>query len=187
MLPRPEPQLRKDAIQARARNQRKRLHTRGKRAEDLIENLVRVRSLRHAGEYFIDHFRRQHIVIGHRWPPPASGSSPRYARQPLRSACSLARRRPRDRANRGNEPPSAPSQADLNSRAGPATHEPIRSSHTAGHTEHSVSAHQAPGQVAGQGRLADTGRIFIHSRPSAEHTVMPRVVWLGLVIVGRGS
>ncbi len=76
-----EPQLRKNVIEALARDERKRLHARRERAEDLVEKLVRPRSLRNAGKYFIEHFGGERILIRYRWLPSASGGSPRYARQ----------------------------------------------------------------------------------------------------------
>jgi len=67
-----EPQLCQDAIKASTRNERERLYARGKRAENLIEKLVRPRSRGNPGEHFIEVSRGRRILIRHRPPPPAS-------------------------------------------------------------------------------------------------------------------
>lgn len=80
MIAWPEPQLRQHPIQALARGKRERLYTGGKRAENLVEKLIRPCCLSYLGEYVIEHCRRQRILIRHHGPPSAGRGPPRYAR-----------------------------------------------------------------------------------------------------------
>jgi len=82
----PEPQLREDAIEALARDEREWLHARGKRAEHPVEQLIRLRSLRNPGEHLIKDFRGERIVIRHGPPPFSRDGGPRYTRQEIRAS-----------------------------------------------------------------------------------------------------